>query len=189
MTATPAHTRQLSDAQIIDELIDYQVRFVEQPAAWNGHPVCPFARMARLSGRIGYRVQEFSTSTCLDPGGEFQRIAREFASQSQQLVLLLIHPDRQAMCYERLEQLIDRDLAPTLAALQLEAFSGHPNHPLQIGGVYLRREPFITLQLIRQRVSQRATQGLRRRGYFSGWTEEALQYVAARSQGYPPAAA
>jgi hypothetical protein len=83
--------------------------------------------------------------------------------------------------------LIDVDLAPLLTSLDLEAFSGHPDHPLQIDGVYLRREPFITLQLIRKRVSKRATQGLHHRGYLDGWTTEALDYARAHSDGYLPA--
>lgn len=174
------------EARIIGEFLEYQMRFVEQQAAWNDHPVCPFAKLGRLSGRIDYQVLGFCPETCRDPAGEFQRRLRAFAAQSHQLVLLLIHPDREAMSYAQLESLIDLDLGAALAELQLEAFSGHPRHPLQINGVYLRREPFITLQLIRQRVSHRATNGLHKRNYFRGWTEEALQYASAHSSGYLP---
>lgn len=187
VASTHAEVTPRTDAQIIGEFIEYQIRFVEQKAAWNGHSVCPFARQGRLSGRIDYQVLAFSPTACLNPRGEFQRKVREFAAQNHQLVMLLIHPDRQAMSYSELERLIDVDLVPLLESLQLEAFSGHPQHPLQIRGVYLRREPFITLQLIRQRVSHRATQGLHKRNYFAGWTEEAMQYASAHSGGYAPA--
>jgi hypothetical protein len=175
---------QADDAAILREFIDYQIQFVEQKSAWNKHPVCPFARQGRQSGRIRYQVLPFSETACLEPEGEFQRLVREFAAQSHQLVILFIHPDRRAMSYPALEQLIDVRLAPLLNSLDLEAFSGHPEHPLQIDGVYLRREPFITMQLIRQRVSHRATKGLTRRDYFAGWTADALQYASSHSSGY-----
>ncbi len=178
-----------SVAEIIGEFVDYQIRFVEQQSAWNKHPVCPFARQGRLKGRIRYEVLAFSAEACLDPAGEFQRLVRAFAAQNHELVLLLIHPHRQAMSYPQLEHLIDVEISPLLGSLQLEAFSGHPQHPLKIGGVYLRREPFITLQVIRQRVSHRATQGLHQRNYFEGWTAEALDYASAHSRGYQPATA
>ena len=48
-------------------------------------------------------------------------------------------------------------LTPLLASLGLEAFSGHPEHPLNIRGVHLRREPFdegltaCTLRIVRER--------------------------------------
>jgi hypothetical protein len=173
-----------STAEILREFLDYQTRFVEQRSAWNDQPVCPFAKQGRQSGRIRYEVLPFSPDSCFDADSHLARLVREFAAQSHQLVLLVIHPDRQAMTYRELESLIDKRLAPWLATLELEAFSGHPEHPLEIGGVYLRREPFITLQFIRQRVSHRATRGLLRRDYFAGWTDEALAYASSHSAGY-----
>lgn len=170
--------------RILAEFLEYQKRFVEQRSAWNDLPVCPFARQGRESGRITYRVLEFSSIRCAELAGEFRRAVEEFAANGKQLVLLLIHPDRRAMSYAELERLIDVELAPYLASLDLEAFSGHPEHPLEIRGVYLRREPFITMQLIRRRTSQRATQSLQKRGYFAGWSAEAMQYAMAHSSGY-----
>ena len=183
-TDSQPQVNRLSDATIIQEFVDYQIRFVEQKSDWNSHSVCPFAKLGRQSGRIRYEVLEFSREACRDESGRFRQMVRAFAAQSHELVLLLIHPDRQAMSYSELEELIDVELTPMLSSLGLEAFSGHPEHPLNIRGVHLRREPFVTLQLIRQRVSHRATQGLYQRNYFEGWSDEALQYAAAHSAGY-----
>jgi hypothetical protein len=170
----------MSHDAVLGEFIDYQVRFVEQKAPWSNFSICPFAERGRRTGRIGYHVFAFTKDSCLDPEGEFQQRLRAFAEQTHPLVLLFIHPDRRAMSYHDVEHLIDVGLAPLLRSLRLEAFSGHPDHPLAVQGVYLRREPFITIQVLRERLSQRVTQALQRAHYFDGWSEEALEYAASQ---------
>jgi hypothetical protein len=162
----------MTDQEVIDKFIAYQKAFVEQKGSWNNFRVCPYAKKYREAGRVAYVVNEFTIENCLSP--QFVQPLQKFAAQDRQLALIYINP--RTMSYRALEDLIAK-IAPVMDRLQLEAHSGHPEHPLCVGGTYLRREPFATLQFISARLSRTATRGLHRAGYYRGWEQSNLEYI------------
>jgi hypothetical protein len=163
---------QITDQEVIDRFIAYQMTFVEQKSAWNNFRICPYAKKYREAGKVKYVPLRFTIDDCLaDP---FVQPLREFAAQDHHLALIYINPD--PMNYRMLEDVIVK-IAPVLSELNLEAHSGHPEHPLCVNGTYLRREPFATLQFISTRLSRLATRGLHRAGYYEGWGKSELVYI------------
>jgi hypothetical protein len=164
----------MTNKEIIDKFIEYQIEFVEKKSSWGNSIVCPFAKKTRLENKIIYKVHEFYIETCLNE--DLLRPINEFANQDHFLVMLYIHPKVDAMDYISLESLVEK-MEPVLFKIGVEVFSGHPQHELKVNDTFLRREPFINLQFLSANVSKEATKKLKETNYYHGWNAKSLEYI------------
>lgn len=151
----------------IEEVLKHLESFVEKPhPSFGGLPVCPFAYKARVEERIKFVVQELDERV-LDH-------ARWFMAQKEFELMMVIHPTRDGISLQRLDELAElvNDHLP-----ECGAFTAHPNHELCIGGVYTRREPYPSIQFIEKAHARKASAILKKTKYYELWTEGNLKYV------------
>jgi len=164
MSAAPDH------AAIVRELTQYIVDFVEQPHPKLGNlPVCPFARTARLEGRIQFEVRMLTRQGVLD-------LVPLFGSKPELHMVICIHPEKAGLSSDEVRRLVS-ELNQTLPAMNLMALGAHPEDPFNIDGLYTRREPYPNIQMLRLDVGEEAYRRLKNTGYYDRWTESNLQDV------------
>lgn len=172
-----------SDSLIIQRTIEYMIDFLEQPhPVFGGLPVCPYARKARLSHQILYKVDRFDVNSSLDFDSPLIQRIQEFHQSQHHEVLLVLHPDPKAMTPEQIQQFMNR-LNPIIASWGLIAFGGHPDESFNIQGVYTRRLPYINFTVQAQHQLARVSETLLQTQYYHNWTPENLKNVGfPRSQ-------
>lgn len=166
-----------SHSEIIQRTIEYMMDFLEQPhPIFCGLPVYPFTRKARLSNQILYKVDRFDVNSSLNFYSSFIQTIQEFNQSQQYEVLLVLHPDPQALTPEQTQQFINR-LNPIISSWGLIAFGGHPDEFFNIQGVYTRRLPYINLTVQAQDLLKNATETLLQTKYYHNWTSENLKDI------------
>jgi hypothetical protein len=165
MSVAPDH------AEIVRELYQYIIDFVEQPHPKLGNlPVCPFARKARLENRIQLEVMELTREGVL-------ALVPLFAANPEVDLMICIHPRKDGLSSIEVRRLAEV-LNQALPAMNLMAIGLHPDDPFNIDGLYTRREPYPNIQLLRLDVGERAHQSLKNSGYYDRWTESNLRDIA-----------
>src|SRR5262249_44697439 len=136
-------------AEIVRELTQYIIDFVERPQPKLGNlPVCPFARKARLENRIRFEVHELTRRAVLD-------LVPLLEAEPELHMVIFIHPNKEGISAGEIRRLVDA-LNETLPAKNLMVLGPHPEDPLNIDGLYTRREPYPNIQLLRLDVGVRA---------------------------------
>lgn len=159
-------------AEIVRELVQYIVDFVEQPHPKFGNlPVCPFAKKARLENRIQFEVLELTREGVL-------ALVPSFTAKSELDLMICIHPRKDGLSSAEVYRLVGL-LNQALPAMNLMAIGLHPKDPFNIDGLYTRREPYPNIQLLRLDVGERAHQSIKNSGYYDCWTESNLRDVTA----------
>ena len=157
-------------AEIVRELTQYIIDFVEQPHPKLGNlPVCPFARRARLENRIRFEVRALTRGAILD-------LVPLFEAEPELHMVICIHPKKDGISAEEVRRLVDT-LNETLPAKNLMTLGAHPEDPFNIDGLYTRREPYPNIQLLRLDVGERAHESLKNTGYYDRWTEDNMRDV------------
>jgi hypothetical protein len=168
MPAAPDH------AEIVRELTQYIIDFVEQPHPKLGNlPVCPFARRARLENRIRFEVRALTQAAVLD-------LVPLFEAEPELHMVICIHPEKDGISAEEVRRLVDA-LNKTLPAKNLMALGAHPKDNFNIDGLYTRREPYPNIQLLRLDVGERAYESIRDTGYYDRWTEDNIRDVTVEA--------
>lgn len=128
---------------MIDAFIHYMEDFIEKPHdAFGGLPVCPFARPARLRGRLSFVLTDnFFPLHIVSIAHNWD----VYADHSDALILLFIG----TIDWITLEQLC-REVQVHPDCETLEVFAGHPASPFAVNGVYTRRDPVVNLQFNRK---------------------------------------
>ncbi|MGV0024849.1 DUF1415 family protein [Phormidesmis priestleyi] len=166
-------------ARVIAAMIQHLQDVLEQPhPVFRGLPICPFAKQARLQGKIDFQVQRFRLDD-LTSSSPLMVMIHRFAKTKQHDVLLIIHPDPQVTSFAQFQQEVDR-LNTHLEPLHLTAFGGHPDDTFQIQGVRTRQDPFLNLTIQSIEKLTHASARLSTTHYYDNWTAEALKSV-----GYP----
>ena len=166
-----------SDSEVIEIMVEYMKDFLEKPhVVFWGLPVCPFARKARLESRILYKVYRFFTHSDLSPNSAVMKMISEFRQEERYEVLLVLHPQKQAMTQLQMQQFID-SLNEQISGLGLVAFGGHPNQDFNIQGVYTRKEPYLNFTVQSKQLLKDASDSLLKTNYYDNWTPESLRYV------------
>jgi len=167
---------------LIDAVVKWSENFIEQPhEIFGGLPVCPFARAARLKETIRFEVRPFDLDDTLDAGGDLLRLIGEFveATESDGLeTLFVIHPDP-TQSLSRLEAFVRR-LNARLASGHLrefQAFEAHPQSHFRVGGLYTRRSPFPSFQVLSRRLLKKGSDSLRGSPYYRQFTPAMLRAV------------
>lgn len=159
-------------------MVEYMKEFLEKPhQVFQGLPICPFARKARLENRILYKVHCFSSHSDLNPDSPVMEMIREFCQEEGYEVLLILHPEKQALTQAQMQQFIDR-LNAKITPDGLVAFSGHPDQEFNIQGVYTRQEPYLNFTVqYNERLKDASDLLLKTTDYYQNWTAENLRYV------------
>ncbi|HAA30709.1 MAG TPA: hypothetical protein DCE56_27245 [Cyanobacteria bacterium UBA8553] len=158
-------------------MVEYMDEFLEKPhPMFGGLPVCPFARKARLEARILYKVYRFWSHRDLYPDSPVLRIINEFCQEERYEVLLVIHPEKQAMTPLAMQQFIEC-LNDKISAAGLVAFGGHPDDAFNIQGVCTRKEAFLNFTVQSKQLVKVASDSLLKTDYYKNWTLENLNYV------------
>jgi len=143
---------------IIAKTIQHIIDFVEKPhPVFGGMPVCPFAKKARLGNKIRFEVLAFETVEDLIP------LVSSFTREHE--LMQVLHPGKIECC--KLYDLAG-ELNESITKNGLQVFCGHPEDTFNIAGVYTRREPYPTLQVIWQDVAKAAEDKLSER-YYKNW--------------------
>jgi len=169
-------------SEIIDAVVRWSEEFIEQPhEIFGGLPVCPFARAARLKEAIRFEVRPFALDDPLESGGELLTLVREFAAQAADgslETLFVIHPDPR----QPLRGLVDfvARLNARMAANELrefQAFEAHPESRFQVGGVYTRRSPYPSFQVLSRALLKKGSDSLLDSPYYTRFSPEMLRAV------------
>jgi len=163
-----------SEAEVIHRMVEYMNEFLEKPhQVFRGLPICPFARKARLENRILYKVHRFAMA----PDVAEMEMIREFCQEQHYEVLLVMHPEKQALTQLQMQEFLEK-LNAKIAAIGLIAFGGHPDQDFQIQGIYTRHEPYLNFTVqFQQRLKDASDLLLRTTSYYQNWTAENLRCV------------
>ena len=167
---------------VLDAVISWSEQFIEQPhEVFGGLPVCPFARAARLKQTIRFEIRPFALDDPLELDGGIMALVREFADQAASGIfetLFVIHPDTQQALPDLLafvsrlnSRLADSELR------EFQAFEAHPGSDFCVGGVYTRRSPYPSFQVLSQRLLKKSSDSLLDSPYYSRFSPEMLRAV------------
>jgi hypothetical protein len=169
---------------IVAEVLAWSAGTLEAPHdVFGGLPVCPFARAARIKQAIRFEVRAFSVHDALEPDGALLDLIGDFATEEAAgrfETLFVIHPERDASSAALLEGFVarlDRQLrtVPRLAGLRV--FEAHPESEFQVGGVYTRRGPYPSFQVLSHARLKATSDTLRGAGYYDRFTPAMLTAV------------
>ncbi|MEH1855248.1 MAG: DUF6875 domain-containing protein [Nostoc sp.] len=166
-----------SDLEIINSIEEYMQNFLEKPHHVFGNmPVCPFVEKARLQNNILYQVYRFSTHYNLHLNSDILKLIDDFRASLSYEVMLIIHPDKQAMTLDESKQFAER-LNQIISPTGLIAFAGNSNDSFNIQGVYTRQAPYIHLTIQTEKSIKIASELLLKTRYYQNWSAENLKYV------------
>jgi hypothetical protein len=164
------------EAHVLEAMIKYIQSRLEQPnSVFGGLPICPYVQRARLKQLIQFHVYSFDL-TCLDPASELMMAIQEFKLQQHFEVMLIIHPDRNAISLTQLQLFVDA-LEQQLAPMQLTAFGGHPDDPFHIQNVRTRQEPYPNIAIQSIQKLKQASDQLSKTHYYDNWRTHNLKSV------------
>ena len=166
---------------VIAAMERWSEEFIEQPQHVFGDlPVCPFAKAARLKKTIRFEVMPFDPADPLEPDGAILTLVREFPQHPELETLFVIHPEPERIGARTLEAFVERlnaRLAEALSTRALQAFEAHPQSEFCIGGVYTRRSPFPSFQILSRALLKAASDSLLGSRYYDHFTPAMLRMV------------
>ena len=155
--------------------------FIEQPHYVVGDlPVCPFAKAARLKKTVRFEVTPFDPADPLEPDGAILTLVRELAEHPEIETLFVIHPEPTRIDARTLEAFVARlnaRMAETPSTRMLQAFEAHPQSEFCIGGVYTRRSPYPSFQILSRALLKTASHSLLGSRYYDHFTPAMLTMV------------
>jgi hypothetical protein len=155
--------------------------FVEQPhQVVGGLPVCPFAKAARLNKTIQFEVMPFDAADPLHHDGTILTLVREFPRHQELETLFVIHPDQRQISAHALEGFVSRlndRMAAEPSIRHLQAFEAHPASEFRIGGLYTRRSPYPSFQVLSRALLKAASDSLLGSPYYDHFTPSMLEMV------------
>jgi hypothetical protein len=165
----------MTENEVIDEFIQFIIDFIEKPHPNLANlPVCPFAKKARLEGRINFQVFEMTYERIMD-------LVPTFTENPNQQLLLCIDPRRDGLSTKEVVAMA-KELNEELPGMNLMAIGLHPDDPFNIAGFYTRKDPFPSIQLLPLDLGERLSKSLEHTGYYDLWTEDNLQELEVRKK-------
>jgi len=166
---------------IVAAMERWSEEFVEQPHHVVGDlPVCPFAKAARLKKCIRFEVLQFDPDDPLERDGAILTLAREFLQRPELETLFVIHPEPAGIGARALERFVARlntRMAAQPSTRTLQAFEAHPRSEFCVGGVYTRRSPYPSFQLLSRALLKAASDSLLGSRYYDHFTPAMLKLV------------
>ncbi len=136
---------------LIATMLDYIENYIEKPyAAFGDFPICPFAKKARLAGKIKCIVTTLTISTT-------ESLLESFVLQEDQdeVMILLdatISKEDFFVFFQEFKEIAE--------PLGVVVFEGHPESDFQMNGIYTRRDPVPNVQLIKRKFLEDAQKKL-----------------------------
>ncbi|MBD2384764.1 hypothetical protein [Cylindrospermum sp. FACHB-282] len=166
-----------NDDEVIITMIDHMEKFIEKPnPVFDNMPICPFVNKFRQENKIVYKISNFDYSEKLGLDAKVLDLINEFKTDEYHEVMIVIHPDKQALSLEEMKQ-FTKNLNNLISPLCLIAFSGHPLDDFNIDGVYTRRDPFINFTVQNLQKVNMYAEKLKSTGYYGRWSLENLNYI------------
>lgn len=166
---------------IIAEMLRWSERFIEQPdPIFGGLPICPFAKAARFKQSIRFEVLSFAATDPFDPAGRVMTLIEEFLGDGRLETLFVIHPETGRIGARALEAWVERldaRLRGSAVTGDLQVFEAHPDSEFCIGGIYTRRSPYPSFQVLRRSLLKEASDSLLGSSYYDHFTPEMLDAV------------
>ena len=167
--------------RIIAAVIEWSQTVIEQPnPVFGGLPICPFARAARVRGAIGFHVMPFALDDPLATDGALMTLIDRFTADATAETLFVVHPDPHAFDAQPLEAFVarlGRRLRETPLLSDLVVFEAHPRSQFCIGGVYTRRSPYPSFQVLSYTRLKETSDTLLGSAYYDRFTPEMLRAV------------
>jgi hypothetical protein len=167
--------------QIVADIVQWSEHFIEKPHWIFGDlPVCPFARAARLRQSVRFEVLSFDLDDPFDSRGTIMSLAAALARDPALETLFVIHPDPSRVGAPALEAFVARlndRLAGDDVAGDLQAFEAHPDSDFCVGGVYTRRAPYPSFQILSRTSLKSASDSLEGTAYYDQFTPDMLRAV------------
>jgi hypothetical protein len=167
--------------QVIAAMQRWSEEFVERPHWVVGDlPICPFAKAARLTKTIRFVVLPFDVADSLESNGAILTLVGELPRHQELDTLFVIHPDPAQICPRALEAFVvrlnSRMAAETLTS-DLQAFEAHPDSEFCIGGLYTRRSPYASFQVLSRTLLKTASDSLLGSRYYAHFSPAMLHAV------------
>jgi hypothetical protein len=167
--------------RVLDAMVRWSEGFIEQPHPRFGDlPICPFAKAARLRQTIRFEVLAFDVTDPFEPRGGVMCLIDEFRREAGRETLFVVHPDPRRISARGLEELVARlnaRLAEDATTADLQVFEAHPDSDFCVGGVYTRRSPYPSFQVLSRHLLKTASDSLRGSGYYDQFTPTMLRAV------------
>jgi hypothetical protein len=143
-----------SQGDVIGAMLQWSEDFIEKPNwVFEDLPVCPFAKAARPKKTIQFELMPFDLDDPLEHGGAILSLALSLLRDPALETLFVIHPHPNQVEAHELEAFVARlneRLAASDVTGDLEAFEAHPDSEFSVGGVYTRRAPYPSFQILRR---------------------------------------
>ena len=170
-----------SPDEIVADILHWSEHFIEKPHWIFGDlPVCPFARAARLRQSVRFEVLSFDVDDPLEPNGTIMSLAAALVRDPALETLFVIHPDPSRIGARALEAFVARlneRLAGGAATGDLQAFEAHHDSDFCVGGVYTRRAPYPSFQILSRTSLKSASDSLEGTAYYDQFTPDMLRAV------------
>ena len=167
--------------EIVAAMERWSEEFIEQPHHIVGDlPVCPFAKAARRKKSIRFEVLPFDAGDPFERDGTILTLVREFPQQPEMETLFVIHPEPTQIGAKTLEAFVARlnaRLAREPSTRMLQAFEAHPQSEFCVGGVYTRRSPYPSFQVLSRALLKSASDSLLGSPYYDHFTPTMLKMV------------
>src|SRR5262249_32498945 len=139
-----------------------------------------FAKAARLKKSVRFEVLPFDVADPLESGGAILSLVRELPQQSELETLFVIHPEPTQIGAKPLEGFVARlnaAMAREPSMRMLQAFEAHPKSEFCVGGVYTRRSPYPSFQILSRALLKAASDSLLGSHYYDHFTPAMLKMV------------
>jgi len=131
----------------------------------NNMPVCPYAKRNVEKGRVMFEVFELTHDALFD------RVKKLLASDDLDLITC-IEPTKDRLSHDDVVELAGEVNKEFLRSSLVHGVSLHPDDPFELDGLFTRRAPHPTVQLMKWEVGTETHEKLLPTGYYKHWTEE-----------------
>jgi hypothetical protein len=144
-----------------------------------------FSRASRRPGTrsgktIRFVVLPFDVADSLESNGAILTLVGELPRHQELDTLFVIDPDPAQICPRALEAFVvrlnSRMAAETLTS-DLQAFEAHPDSEFCIGGLYTRRSPYASFQVLSRTLLKTASDSLLGSRYYADFSPAMLHAV------------
>lgn len=154
------------------KMLDYIKDFIEKShPSFDGLPICPFARRARVKGLIQFEIKAFKTVADVMEMIDLMKPEKE--------VIIMLHPD---IGLKELKALLEEVEKPA-SQKGFGVFHGHPEEAWKIGECYSRRDPVANIQAVKLDLIQKSAATLPER-YYSRWTAQQRKDVSNQGESF-----
>jgi len=154
----------------VEHVTTWMKEFVEKEhPVFAGLPACPYARQARLSGRV-----RMIHMTSAEPDSNcWQHISNTDFDKTDALVLIL-DPKRWTLKYTH--DVVDQ-LNSVFMPKDVVVLEDHPKQKEEIGGVIVNNGRYILLLCQRLSTLNRFSEILKKKGYYDKWSKKNIADV------------